>query len=129
DRLKYWLQLARRVRDDLQHVRGRGLLLERPGEFLFQVGVGCAKTVNVSSRLRCLRTKTGNASAVLRPFASQDHLVGTVTRLSVLTESHDELAALCMSGKQHSERRRGFGHDRLPVATGSPQALRISNRE
>jgi hypothetical protein len=41
----------------------------------------------------------------------------------------DELAALCMSGKQHSERRRGFGHDRLPVATGSPQALRISNRE
>ncbi len=36
---------------------------------------------------------------------------------------------LCMSGKQHSERRRGFGHDRLPVATGSPQALRIRNRE
>src|SRR5215472_15030864 len=94
DRLKYWLQLARRVRDDLQHVGGRGLLLERLGEFLFQVGVGCAKAVNVSSRLRCLRTKTGNASAVLRPFASQDHLVGTVTRLSVLTESHDELAAL-----------------------------------
>ena len=39
------------------------------------------------------------------------------------------LSALCMSGKQHSERRRGFGHDRLPVATGSPQALRIRNRE
>src|SRR5262249_38659933 len=36
----------------------------------------------------------------------------------------DELAALCMSGKQHSEGRRGFDHDRLPVATGSPQALR-----
>jgi hypothetical protein len=34
-----------------------------------------------------------------------------------------------MSGKQHSEGRRGFGHDRLPVATGSPQALRILNRE
>jgi len=44
-------------------------------------------------------------------------------------EQHDELAPLCMSGKQHSERRRGFGHDRLPVATGSPQALRIRNRE
>jgi hypothetical protein len=40
-----------------------------------------------------------------------------------------ELAAPCMSGKQHSEGRRGFGHDRLPVATGSPQALRILNRE
>ena len=44
-------------------------------------------------------------------------------------EQRDELAALCMSGKQHSEGRRGFGHDRLPVATGSPQALRIPNRE
>jgi hypothetical protein len=44
-------------------------------------------------------------------------------------EQRDELAALCMSGKQHSEGRRGFGHDRLPVATGSPQALRILNRE
>src|SRR5215468_2572279 len=30
-----------------------------------------------------------------------------------------------MSGKQHCEGRRGFGHDRLPVAAGSPQALRI----
>src|SRR5258707_4717247 len=37
-------------------------------------------------------------------------------------EHRDELAAPCMSGKQHSERRRGFGHDRLPVATGSPQS-------
>jgi hypothetical protein len=55
------------------------LLLQRLGEFLFQVGVGCAKAINVSSRLRCLRTKTGNASSTLRPFASQDHLVGTVT--------------------------------------------------
>jgi hypothetical protein len=44
-------------------------------------------------------------------------------------EQRDALAALCMSGKQHSEGRRGFGHDRLPVATGSPQALRIPNRE
>src|SRR5262249_54375893 len=31
-------------------------------------------------------------------------------------EQRDELAAPCMSGKQHSEGRRGFGHDRLPVA-------------
>jgi hypothetical protein len=44
-------------------------------------------------------------------------------------EQGDELAALCMSGKQHCEGRWGFGHDRLPVATGSPQALRIPNRE
>src|SRR5262249_32680846 len=44
-------------------------------------------------------------------------------------QQRDELAALCMSGKQHSEGRRGFGHDRVRVATGSPQALRILNRE
>jgi hypothetical protein len=64
----------------------------RLGELLFQVGIGCAKAVNVSSRLRCLRTKTGNASSALRPFASQGHLVGTVTRLAILTP-HDEFAA------------------------------------
>src|SRR5215472_1220746 len=93
DRLKYWLQLARRVRDDLQHVGGRGLLLERlrkmlPSlselapvffEFLFQFGVGIANGINASPRLRCLRTKTGNASSALRPFAIHDHLVGTIT--------------------------------------------------
>src|SRR5262249_4796096 len=44
-------------------------------------------------------------------------------------DKRDEGAALCMSGKQHCEGRRGFGHDRFPVATGSPQALRILNRE
>src|SRR6516165_8890796 len=77
--LKYRLKPARRTANDLQHLGGRLLLLQRLGELLFQVGVGCAKAVNVSSRLRCLRTKTGNASSAFRPFASQGHLVGTVT--------------------------------------------------
>src|SRR5262245_35630782 len=61
DRLKYWLQLARRVRDDLQHVGGRGLLLQRLSElapvffeFLFQFGVGNANGINVSFRLRSI---------------------------------------------------------------------------
>src|SRR5262249_54302707 len=76
--LEHRLQLARRAGDNSQHLRGRGLLLQRLGELLFQVGVGCAKTVDVSSRLR-LRTKTGNAFSALRPFASQGHLVDTVT--------------------------------------------------
>ena len=53
----------------------------------------------------------------------------TMKRGERATDQRDERAALCMSGKQHSEGRRGFGHDRLPVATGSPQALRIPNRE
>jgi hypothetical protein len=56
----------------------------------------------VSSRLRCLRTKTDNACSALRPFARQGHLVGTVagplrssqqgSSLSILTEPHDRLA-------------------------------------
>ena len=72
------LQLPGRRRDDLQHLRGRNLLLQRLGELLLQLGIGCAKAVNLSSRLRCLRTKTRRGSSALRPFASQGHLVWTV---------------------------------------------------
>src|SRR5215475_13413071 len=77
-RLEHRLQLAGRTADNLKDFGRRGLLLQRLGELLFQVGVGCSKAVNVSSRLRGLRTKTGNASSDLRPFVSQGHLVGTV---------------------------------------------------
>src|SRR5215831_11204247 len=78
--LEYRLKRAAgRAADDLQDLGSRGLLLQRLGELLFQVGIGCSKAVNVSSPLRCFRTKTGNGSSALRPFASQDHLVGTVT--------------------------------------------------
>src|SRR5215467_8420439 len=80
DRLEYRLQVSRRVRDDLEYLRRRRLLLQRLGELPFQVGVGCAKAVNISSRLRCLRTKTGNLPSALRPFARQDHLVAMVDR-------------------------------------------------
>ncbi len=53
-----------------------------------------------------------------------------ITRLAAsAAEQRDEVAAPCMSGKEHCEGRRGFGHDRLPVATGSPQASRTANRE
>jgi hypothetical protein len=34
-----------------------------------------------------------------------------------------------MTGKEHCEGRRGLGHDRTPVATGSPQAFRTLIRE
>src|SRR5262249_15877792 len=54
------------------------LLLERLCEFIFQFRGGFADAADVSSRLRCLRTKTGNLSSALRPFARQGHLVGTV---------------------------------------------------
>jgi hypothetical protein len=69
--LKYGLQIARRTGNHAQHPRSRGLLLQRLGELLFQVGNGCAKAVNVSSRLRFVRTKTGNASSALCAFERQ----------------------------------------------------------
>src|SRR5262249_25974629 len=80
-RLKYRLQIAGRRADDAQHLGGRGLLLQRLSEFLFQVDVGCAKAVNMSPGLRCLRTKTGNACSALRLFARQGH-PRTTSRLS-----------------------------------------------
>jgi hypothetical protein len=86
--------------------------------------------------------RSGHISAFAEATLPRDGQVGegVSPALDARTEEHndarrstyaarDELAALCMSGKQHSEGRRGFGHDRLPVATGSPQALRIPNRE
>src|SRR6516225_8523296 len=78
DGLEDRLQFSSRAADDLQDLGGRRLLLQRLGEFLLQLGVGAANGINVGSRLRCLRTKTGNASSTLRPFARQGHLVGTV---------------------------------------------------
>src|SRR5262245_23332762 len=116
--LEYRFELARRARDDLENLRGRGLLLQRLGkvlarlgelapvffEFLFQFGVGNANGINVSSRLRSIRTKTASVRSALRPFARQGHLVGAAAALpvgpsqgpglSILTESHDELAPL-----------------------------------
>src|SRR5262249_12469883 len=70
------------------------------GEFLFQIGVGCAKGISVSSRLRSGRTRLAVACWVLCAFERQGHLVGTATgplsqgsSLSILTEPHDERAA------------------------------------
>jgi hypothetical protein len=81
DDIKHGLELGRRGADNPQNLSHRRLLLERLGKFLFQIGAGFANAVNVSSRLRCLRTKTANACSALRPFASQGHLVGTATGL------------------------------------------------
>src|SRR5262249_10650492 len=71
----------------------------------FQIAARLAHLTNARSRLRCLRTKTGNASSALRPFASQDHLVGKSfvsafgrpsqgSGLTILTQPYDELAPL-----------------------------------
>ena len=59
-RLEYWLQLARRTRNDAQHLRGRGLLLQCLGKFerplvelLSEIVVGSAAT----ARNRPLRAR------------------------------------------------------------------------
>jgi hypothetical protein len=44
-------------------------------------------------------------------------------------KQRNELAPPCMTRKEHCEGRRGAGHDRTRVATGSPQPFRIPNRE
>src|SRR5438045_7720234 len=80
-RLEHGLQIAGEAADDLQHLGGGRLLLQRLckvlarlGEFaprcfklVFQICVGCAKAVNVSSRLRSGRTKVATARSALRP--------------------------------------------------------------
>jgi hypothetical protein len=63
-------------------------LLQRLGKLLFQVGVAIANVPNVSFRLRSRRTNTASLRSALRPFASQDHLVGTVTGPGGPTKDH-----------------------------------------
>ena len=57
-RLEHRLQLAGRARDDVQHLRGRGLLLQRLGEILVRVGCseGVLAFVPVERRLPALRS-------------------------------------------------------------------------
>src|SRR5262245_65428157 len=103
--LEYRLELARRTGNDLQHLRGRGLLLQRLGEFLFQVGVGCAKGVNVSYRLRSARAKLAAARWAICAFKRQRsprrhshwspfRSASQGSSPAILTERRDELAAL-----------------------------------
>src|ERR1700757_3938967 len=80
--LEHRLKLARRTGDYAQHLRGGGLPLQRRGkmlpsldefvpvffELLFQISTRLTHPTNARSHLRCLRTKTGNASSALRPF-------------------------------------------------------------
>src|SRR5262245_48701475 len=76
--LENGVEVTGRTADDPQYLGGRGLLLQRLSQFLFQVRVGCAEPVKLSARLRPRRTKTGNARSAFCPLARQGHLVGTV---------------------------------------------------
>src|SRR5262245_9256173 len=113
--LEHRLKLAGRAGDDLQHLGGRGLLLQRLGkvpprfgeltgarfELLFQLAQRIGPVANARSRLRSGRTKLAVACWALCAFERQGHFVGTVTgpvrsaqpSLSILTEPRDELAA------------------------------------
>src|SRR5262245_25017076 len=110
--LEHRLKLARRTRDDAQHLRARRLLLQSLGELtgarfglLFQLDQRIGLAANVRSRLRSVRTRLAVACWALCAFERQGHLVGTVTgplpvgpsqgsSLSILTEPHDEFPAL-----------------------------------
>src|SRR5258707_15272130 len=72
-------------------------------ELLLQFSPWLASPIDGRPRLRSRRTKTASACSALRPFASQGHLVDTVTgpfsvgpakgrALSILTKPRDELA-------------------------------------
>src|SRR5262249_38733634 len=92
DGLKHRLKLAWRTADDLQHLRGRRLLLQRLGkvsprlgqltavrfELLFQLDQ-CGLVANARSRLRSGRKKLAAARWTICAFVRQGHLVGTVT--------------------------------------------------
>jgi hypothetical protein len=65
-------------------------------------------------------TEVGDNTARLRADRPRSHRAA---------EQRDEFAASCMTGKEHCEGRRGLGHDRTPVAAGSPQAFRTLIRE
>src|SRR5262245_5220935 len=97
---EYRFQLARRARNDAQHLGGCCLLLQRLGkllpslgelgprfgeppsacvEFLFQFGPRLVRPSDVRSRLRSGRTKLAAACWTICAFVRQGHLVGTVT--------------------------------------------------
>src|SRR5215472_1656077 len=77
--LQHGLQLGRRGADDSQNLGCRRLLLERLGKSLFQLDARLEDRVNSRTRLRSRRTKTASMRSALCLFASQGHLVGTVT--------------------------------------------------
>jgi hypothetical protein len=109
--LEHRLHLRGRPADDFQHLGGCRLPLQGLGELapvlfelLFQIGTWLAHPANARSHLRSGRTKLATMCSVLRAFARQGHLVGTLTgplpvgpsqgsSLSILTEPRDEVAA------------------------------------
>src|SRR5262249_24146050 len=127
-----------------QSFRRRRLLLQRLGkvpprlgelagarfELLFQFDQRIGPVANVRSHLRSGRTKLAAARSAICPFASQDHLVGTVTgppsvrpksSLSILTELHDELAPFNSITSSAAIR----GTDLWNISPGSRGSLRL----
>ena len=100
--LEHRLQLAGRARDDLQHLGGRGLLLQRLGELLFQFGARFATAADARSRLRSGRTKLATVRSALRAFARQGHLdrlmLVVTSRGSGLPENSTLARAVCEPG-------------------------------
>src|SRR5262249_59541167 len=73
ERIEHQLEVESRTADHLEHLGGRRLLLQRLCELLFQIGIGCAKAVNASSRLRFLRTCVFGPSPLCEPRSPRRH--------------------------------------------------------
>ena len=73
------LAMGKRLNEVTYNDSSYAVDLSTAGKLLFQICVGCAKAVKLSSRLRSGRTKVATARSALRPLARQGHLVGTVT--------------------------------------------------
>src|SRR6516162_6766213 len=86
ERVEHRLQIEGRATDDLQHVGGGSLLLQRfvkltgaRFELLFQLAQRIGPVATARFRLGSGRTKLAGARWTICTFARQGHLVGTVT--------------------------------------------------
>src|SRR6516225_1838191 len=152
--LKDGLKVAWRTGDRAEYLGGRRLLLQRLGkvpphlgeltgarfELLFQLAQRIGPVANARFRPRSGRTKLAAARWTICAFARQGHLVGTVigppsgrpsqgSSLSILTEPHDELAALhcCGHSITSSARASSAGGNSRPSAFAVVRLIARSN--
>jgi hypothetical protein len=113
---------------------GQAYVISGEGEPVSLAKAG--KIVNARCRLRSSRTKLAAARWAICAFERQGHLVGTangppsgrpsqVSRLSILTEPHDELGAFIRSPRRPSFAERNVME--RPIESGSHWPLMFAS--
>jgi hypothetical protein len=85
ERIEHHLQIEGGPADDLEHVGGGGLLLQRLAQLLFEIAsarvellyqcrLGFTRQGNARTRLRSGRTKLANVRSAFRALARRGHL-------------------------------------------------------